>query len=36
VVGTVAGDDTVVVVAAEELGGETLRRQLEEFTGARP
>ena len=33
--GTVAGDDTVLVVAAEHLGGEALCERLEEITGAR-
>jgi len=36
VVGTVAGDDTVLVVAAEHLGGEALGDRLEEIAGARP
>ncbi len=34
-IGTVAGDDTVLVVAAEHLGGEALCELLEEITGAR-
>jgi transcriptional regulator of arginine metabolism len=34
VVGTVAGDDTVLVVAAEDLGGEELGRRLAEISGA--
>ena len=34
-IGTVAGDDTVLVVAAEHLGGEALCERLEEITGAR-
>jgi transcriptional regulator of arginine metabolism len=33
VVGTVAGDDTVLVVAAEETGGRTLERKLSELAG---
>ena len=35
VVGTVAGDDTVLVVATENLGGEALCQRLEKITGAR-
>jgi transcriptional regulator of arginine metabolism len=35
VIGTVAGDDTVLVVAAEHLGAEALGRRLEQITGAR-
>jgi transcriptional regulator of arginine metabolism len=34
-IGTVAGDDTVLLVAAEQLGGEALCQRLEEITGAR-
>ena len=34
-IGTVAGDDTVLVVAAEHLGGELLGTRLEEIAGAR-
>ena len=34
-IGTVAGDDTVLVVAAEHVGGEALGNQLEEIAGAR-
>ena len=34
-IGTVAGDDTVLVVAAEQLGGEALCQRLEQITGAR-
>jgi transcriptional regulator of arginine metabolism len=34
-IGTVAGDDTVLVVAAEHFGGEALCERLEEITGAR-
>ena len=35
VIGTVAGDDTVLVVAAEHLGGEALSETLEQIIGAR-
>jgi transcriptional regulator of arginine metabolism len=35
VVGTVAGDDTVLVVAAEQLGGEALSERLDQITRAR-
>ena len=35
-IGTVAGDDTVLVVAAEHLGGEALNEKLEQIIGARP
>jgi transcriptional regulator of arginine metabolism len=35
-IGTVAGDDTVLVVAAEHMGGGALGDRLEEITGARP
>ncbi len=35
VIGTVAGDDTVLVVAAEHVGGAALRDKLEQITGAR-
>jgi transcriptional regulator of arginine metabolism len=31
--GTVAGDDTVIVIAAEEVGGATLARQLADIAG---
>jgi len=34
-IGTVAGDDTVLVVAAEHIGGEALSERLEQITGAR-
>jgi len=34
-IGTVAGDDTVLVVATEPFGGEALCQRLEEITGAR-
>jgi len=34
-IGTVAGDDTVLVVAADALGGEKLGDRLEEIAGAR-
>lgn len=34
-IGTVAGDDTVLVVAAEHIGGEVLGQRLEQITGAR-
>jgi transcriptional regulator of arginine metabolism len=34
-IGTVAGDDTVLVVAAEHIGGEALGQRLEQITGAR-
>ncbi len=34
-IGTVAGDDTVLVVAAEQLGGEALCQRLEQIMGAR-
>jgi transcriptional regulator of arginine metabolism len=33
VVGTVAGDDTILVVAAESLGGEALARRIGELAG---
>ena len=33
VVGTVAGDDTVLVIADESTGGETLAKQLAEMSG---
>jgi transcriptional regulator of arginine metabolism len=33
VLGTVAGDDTVLVVAAERVGGETVARRLSELAG---
>jgi transcriptional regulator of arginine metabolism len=36
VIGCVAGDDTVLVVAAEQLGGEALSERLERIMGARP
>ena len=36
VVGTVAGDDTVLVVASEELGGAALGRRLSEVAGIGP
>ncbi len=32
-VGTVAGDDTVLVIATEEMGGDALARQLAEIAG---
>ncbi len=35
-IGTVAGDDTVLVVAAEHLGGGPLGDRLEEIAGTRP
>ena len=34
-IGTVAGDDTVLVVAADHLSGEALSERLEQITGAR-
>ncbi len=33
ILGTVAGDDTIVVIAAEDVGGERVRRQLAELAG---
>ncbi|MGD1012196.1 MAG: arginine repressor [Acidimicrobiales bacterium] len=35
-IGTVAGDDTVLVIAAEHLTGEMLCQRLDEIMGARP
>ena len=35
VIGSVAGDDTVLVVAAEHIGGESLGKRLEQIMGAR-
>jgi len=35
-IGTVAGDDTVLVVAAESVGGEALGDRLEQIAGVRP
>ncbi len=35
VIGSVAGDDTVLVVAAEHIGGESLAKRLEQIMGAR-
>jgi transcriptional regulator of arginine metabolism len=32
-IGTVAGDDTLLCVAAEDVGGETLARKLRELSG---
>jgi transcriptional regulator of arginine metabolism len=34
-IGTVAGDDTVLIVAAEHIGAEALGERLEQITGAR-
>ena len=34
-IGTVAGDDTVVIVAAEDFGGKALGERIEEFAGGR-
>jgi transcriptional regulator of arginine metabolism len=34
-IGTVAGDDTVLVVATDQLGGEKLGDRIEEIAGAR-
>jgi transcriptional regulator of arginine metabolism len=33
ILGTVAGDDTIVVIAAEDIGGERVRRQLSDLAG---
>lgn len=33
ILGTVAGDDTLIVVAAEDVGGEALARQLSDLAG---
>lgn len=33
ILGTVAGDDTIVVIAAEDVGGERVRRQLADLAG---
>jgi transcriptional regulator of arginine metabolism len=33
ILGTVAGDDTIVVIAAEDVGGEQVRRQLADLAG---
>ena len=33
IIGTVAGDDTLIVVAAEELGGKTVADKLSDLAG---
>jgi transcriptional regulator of arginine metabolism len=33
ILGTVAGDDTIVVIATEDVGGERVRRQLSDLAG---